>query len=635
MRSKIVLIILFLMYLTPGFSQDWSEITSNNEVYLYGEGVGSSIEEADQLALANLISKISLVVSSDFSIIEDEQSKNGELNAESYTHSKIQTYSNATLTNAMQYVIKNDIDEYHIGRYIKRTDVDRIFEERKTMLKEYVRLAGVAEKALKIDDALRNYYWSYAIVTTIPHAADFSYIDGSTGEEIHPLTWLPEKMNTIFDGLRTEVTGNDGTYVDLKFTYNNVPVTTLDFKYYDGRIWSQLSSVKDGVGTMEFVPNMVPNDVPINYEYAYRNQSHINMELKGILETIKGQTFRKARSNIATKLDNAEKIAKEKQQNIYGKLGIVSNDFAKVSNASAKTLQKSASDNAFAVAKWDIAAVKDEAPYRNTLLQVVDAIVTKDYTGLEEYFTEDGMEMFNKLIKYGKARVLSTDSCHLYQFRNNVVARSIKMSFSFARGVRKNFVDDIVFTFNKDKKIDCVAFGLDNSAKRDILNKEVWPLVARQTLMEFLENYKTAYALKRLDYLDAIFDEHALIISGHVTKRAVKVDNGDGPSSYQMEEFVKTQRFTKQEYLKHLKSVFASNEFINIRFANNDVRKARDREEYGIQIKQDYYSTNYGDQGYLYLQVDVTNPDEPILMVRVWQPKPDPEFGLYDMTTIR
>ncbi len=282
---------------------------------------------------------------------------------------------------------------------------------------------------------------------------------------------------------------------------------------------------------------------------------------------------------------------------------------------------------------WDIAAVENEATYRNILQQVIDAIEVKDYTDLEEYFTEDGMDMFNKLIKYGKARVLSTDSCQLYQFRNNVVARSIKMSFSFAKGVRRNFVDDIVFTFNEDKKIDCVAFGLDNTAKRDIMGKEVWTLVARQTLMEFLENYKTAYAIKRLDYFDAIFDEHALVINEPVTKRTVKIDNGDGSSSYQMQEFVKTQRLTKQEYLKQLKNVFASNnEFINISFANLDVKKAKDFEVYGIQIKQDYYSTNYGDQGYLYLQVDVTNPDEPILKVRAWQPKPDPEFGLYDLT---
>lgn len=32
--------------------------------------------------------------------------------------------------------------------------------------------------------------------------------------------------------------------------------------------------------------------------------------------------------------------------------------------------------------------------------------------------------------------------------------------------------------------------------------------------MNFLENYKTAFALKRLDYLQSVFDDNAVIISG-------------------------------------------------------------------------------------------------------------------------
>lgn len=61
------------------------------------------------------------------------------------------------------------------------------------------------------------------------------------------------------------------------------------------------------------------------------------------------------------------------------------------------------------------------------------------------------------------------------------------------------------------------------------------------------------------------------------------------------------------------------------------MRKAKDGEEYGIQIKQDYYSTNYGDEGYLYIQVDLNDRKEPIIKVRTWQPEPDPEVGLFGL----
>ena len=72
---------------------------------------------------------------------------------------------------------------------------------------------------------------------------------------------------------------------------------------------------------------------------------------------------------------------------------------------------------------------------------------------------------------------------------------------------------------------------------------------------------------------------------------------------------------------------------MNIRFANNDVVKAgKGGEIYGIQIKQDYYSTNYGDSGYLFLLVDINKPLEPTIKVRTWQPEPDPIDGLFDIS---
>ena len=86
------------------------------------------------------------------------------------------------------------------------------------------------------------------------------------------------------------------------------------------------------------------------------------------------------------------------------------------------------------------------------------------------------------------------------------------MTIDFKHGVRRNFVEDVVFTFNHDGLIDCIAFGLDRKARTDILGKGVWPIEARQKLMEFLENYKTAYALK----------SHLYAASHHIVIELVK-----------------------------------------------------------------------------------------------------------------
>ena len=160
----------------------------------------------------------------------------------------------------------------------------------------------------------------------------------------------------------------------------------------------------------------------------------------------------------------------------------------------------------------------------------------------------------------------------------------------------------------------------------------MWSEYARKILAEFLENYKTAYALKRLDYIRSIFDDNAVIITGKVVTRPTGV-MGEMGGEYLNNKYIQYTRQGKEQYLRNLERCFNSNEYINIRFANNDIIKAgAGGEVYGIQIKQDYYSTNYGDTGYLFLMVDLNNPKQPVIKVRSWQPERDPDFGLIDLS---
>ena len=173
-------------------------------------------------------------------------------------------------------------------------------------------------------------------------------------------------------------------------------------------------------------------------------------------------------------------------------------------------------------------------------------------------------------------------------------------------------------------------FGLGKEAYNDIMLKGVWNMDARLILANFLEEYKTAYALQDLDFIRNVFDDNAVIITGRVANRPKNVTER---SQYIDSKIIKYNRQTKNEYLRNLEHCFAGNEYINIRFANNDVIKAgKGGETYGIQIKQDYYSSTYGDTGYLFLMVDVNNPDKPIIKVRTWQPEKDPDFGVYGLS---
>lgn len=161
-------------------------------------------------------------------------------------------------------------------------------------------------------------------------------------------------------------------------------------------------------------------------------------------------------------------------------------------------------------------------------------------------------------------------------------------------------------------------------AEDDILNRNApgWKDETRELIMEFLENYKTAYSLKRLDYIRDIFADDAVIIVGNVVKRNL-VQNPEHGMSIEGQDIIKYNKYDKQTYLANLARSFKLNEFINIRFTNNDVQwleKYKDRELFGIQIGQEYTSSRYADKGYLFLLLDMTDHDAPLIKVRTWQP---------------
>jgi hypothetical protein len=176
-----------------------------------------------------------------------------------------------------------------------------------------------------------------------------------------------------------------------------------------------------------------------------------------------------------------------------------------------------------------------------------------------------------------------------------------------------------VFYLDSNAKVCEVAFALEKAAVSDVMNRGQWSEAARYTIIHFLETYKTAYALKRLDYIGSIFSNEALIVTGWVVAGTGQTEMSPAKPTH-----IKYVRQSKEQYLNSLKQCFASNEYVNIHFAENTVKKSTGKEIYGIQIKQDYFSSSYGDTVYLFLLLDLTEPKQPTVKVRAWQPDLDP-----------
>lgn len=604
MHKTIWMILMLLLPLTSlaQTAEERAEQMKANAEYICGEGWGDTYNSADQAALADLISKISLNISNSFEIKEEEFNTNSSFDSKTAITSVMNSYAQATLTNTFNLVISNT-PQTHVLRYIRKSEVNKIFDERKEKVFDYVRSAMRAEEKAKIDDALRNYYWAFAMVRSLqyPNSVKMT-IDGVQRLLV---TWIPQQIEEIMSNLSTKIASKDGNEINLFIKYKGEPVTSLDYTYFDGQTWSNLYSAKDGMGIVELRPGVEINSLQLKYEYEYADQCQIDKELESVMQLFKGTSFKNA-SVYINNLDKKSAVSSEAKK-----------EFEKsVKTESAANLET-------------LSKVENEKELAGIMTRVINAIKAKDYDSVSDCFSEDGLEMYKKLLNYGQARLLGNPQFSFYTMGKRVVCRSIPMAFSFKNNRRK-FVEDVTFTFDENKKIECVAFGLGSQAKTDIFNKGVgaWSDYAKMVIATFLENYKTAFALKRLDYLESVFDDNATIITGHIIKKAPKVAMEGESFINSNNKLIKYTRQTKSEYMRKLKMCFQSNQFINIRFADNDVVKmGAGGETYGIQIKQDYYSTNYGDHGYLFLMVDFNDPDNPSIKVRTWQPDRNPNIN--------
>ena len=612
-RIAILLTLNLLLCVISLQAQSWDEVVNDRQTWIFGEGRGISMEEAQQAAMADLTGKISTTVINSFDQIEDERTKNGEIDASTYIKSKVSTYSHATLSNT-EHFEKEDGDEWLALRFIRRSEVNKIFEGRKTKVMELVRSGEEAESQYKVGDALKYYYWAFTLLKTMQYPNEVKYSDKQKVE--HQLaTYLPQKMDAIFDDIHATVTNYENDIAELYFTFRNHPVVNMEYSYYNGSSYSNIYNVKDGRGDVELLSNFIPEYLQIKIEYAYRQDAKMYCpEVKDVQEVVKSHSLRKATLSVPMK---KKTLVFDNEQPTFGAMASTIDEVVTSSRQSA------------------LVELIDDAAYRSKADAFVRAMRANNPHSIDHLFTAEGLVMYNQLLKYGTPRIYGEPNYKVYQKGDEVVVRSIPMSFAFKQGARKSIIEDLVLSFDASGKIHWLSFALDKTAADDILTKGAWSDTVRQTILSFMEDYKTAYCLERTDYLNQVFSDDALIIVGHVLKTFERTNDKD-KISYRNNKLVKRTQYTKDQYIKHLQACFARNECINIHFADNDITKAgKGGETFGIQIKQDYYSTTYGDSGWLFLVVDFNNPAEPTILVRVWQEEPDPEFGLANLNKLQ
>lgn len=633
--------VLVSFFIAGGFflglsAQSIDEIKANRQDYIWGEGMGETLKAADQEALVDIIGQISVQVENKLEILKTEKGSNFEQTLKDV----VKTYSSATLKNTERIVLQNEPDA-KVFRYVKRSELNKIFESRKNKIIEFAHNGEHSLQKLQVADALRYFYWAQTLLRSHPEANDIRMTD-LEGNEVLLITWLSKQINDVFAGLsiRVDKTEDKETYLNylLEICYNDQPVRNLDYTYWGGQDWSSIVSAKDGIGIVELPKTMAGADIRVKVEYAFEGESNIDLELRDVMDKVPQVSYKSSylsfSSNETPRKVKASALASGATTSSAHNLSNLSaNGVSSLPSTSTNAVQSVGSGpmpDAFTSETASLGCItkmEDVGEMGKVMAKVKMAINQKNYTSVQALFTPEGFDVYQKLLQYGHAKIIRDNNLNYYKFGDLVICRSIPMSFRF-KSNNRTFIEDIVFYFDKENKICNLTFGLSSDAVKDIASNDAWSEQNRVLIMSFLENYKTAYSLKRYDYINSIFSDDALIITGYVTKRNASPEN-----PYLNNKIVSYNRQTKSEYMKKLRFTFDSNEFINIRFAENSVRRSgKGGEIYGIQIRQDYYSANYGDMGYLFLLVDLSDTLKPQIHIRTWQPEKNPDGSVYGLS---
>mgnify|MGYP007068177117 CR=1 FL=1 len=618
------------------FAQKITDI-KKDAAFLWGEGRAADTRTADSVATDALVKKIAGVVELPY--------------REAVKTALMETYRN-DVAGASDFAVSGGRKGTTVLRYIRRDAVGNVFENRRRRIAEMKDIAGTAETKLQMDVALRYLSWAAVLLQSVP---------GFKAEDVAELrsrrVRILEGMNVRFD--RQSVA--DKEIVELSFTYRGQPVRNIDYRFFNGREWSGVMSAKDGKGFIEVSPGSRIDDYRILYESDPSHLRHIYREVQAV-ERAFGAASGTGSGSGASASGGGSALAKSSGRSAKSpsggfdapdNRGLKHGGLERGDDAGCAGSEASgnyAPPDAVAVSRIDFSAVRSKvmdvmsrekfseaadstgavslAPvlftseYEAAVSRICDALKKREYESVRPLFTETGYDIFLRLVAYGNARVLSHDDLSFYALGDEVWCRGIPMAFSFSGNPRR-FVEDIVLTFNKDGLISNLTFSLGAAATSDICSHEGWTEEARLILVDFLENYKTAYSLRRLDYISSIFDDDALIITGRVL-RSAGLRNEYGSNRY-----VSFTRQNKATYIRNLSRVFASQEYINIQFSDSEVVKLGKGEQlFGIKIRQEYFSTTYSDVGYLFVLVDLSDWQRPVIHVRTWQESPDKDFGV-------
>ena len=582
----------------------------NDTTLFYGiSNVCNSSDEAAEAAKAELYENIAKNCNSSAIYIPG----NGDKQLENIVRTFKEPIDEKSTEKAV--VEKDDDEEYQYIIYIKRSDFRAMCDDRRDDIQRYISKGVKMEDEACFEDALKSYYWALMLTYAHPQGKKLRF-HGNSGTVDYE--WLVERINgndgilKSFKFIVPKENGieetDDGMLVKLKVQNTaGQDVVNLRCECHDGRKFMP-NTVRDGKLIVHLHDkNAKSFKIKVNYDFK-EDAKKMNIAVANAIELIKVPRF----SNNIYTVDLEKTIA--------------SKDI-KLNKQEEKKKDEAADE-------WDRVdnnRAVDESIYLNRMSLIENALRNGNIAEARECFSVDGYNMMDTLSRYGKMTVVGKPDYKFLKYKDEVLCRSITVQFDFRN--TPGFSQDVVFRFDTiNHVVTSLAFRLSDQAEYDIISKTKWPEESRLILVNFLEDYQTAYALKRHHYLESIYSDDALIIVGRMVKKTVIPDR---MTLKLTDEEAELTKYDKDTYMKNLSMCFKNNEYIRLRFTETDFTKANNTKDvYGVRVRQEYFSSSYGDVGYLFLLVDLRG-SMPLIHVRAWQPDKVDLDKLMNMSDVR
>lgn len=581
--------------------------------YRFGEARAASAEEAEDRALEKLLAGIRQNVVSENTLTESQSGSDYNIR-----HSSSVKSVSAMTLHGCETITYIDGNQWVAFKYITLENIEKSINRRRDLIREFIATGVDQERQLNISGALKYYSWAKTMLS--------AYNDDVTvdidGRQQNAASWLQLHIPVVLDNvsflldnskIEYDPTDYDCYTVTLDVAYNGRPASFIDASYFNGERTVGPVHAKSGHISLRFHDLSLLSAIDLKVIYDYPEEAELYDPDLRAAYTVGRQSAYDSRASFS--------IPVHADRNNIQSLGQT------IKPAEAKpSAAHPADDSALPLEADDIDTINrpDATGASQGLIsamqQVEKAIRNRDYASVRGLFSAEGYSLFSTMMNSGKVSVsrqperYTVESTALF-----TLGKGIPVSIKNGRHISN---ETIVFRFNSEGLIKSVAYALSQRAEDDIFREADWNIESRYSLLTFMEDYQTAFALRRLDLFRQIYSDEAFIITGQfinpAKSRMVEGNFLDlGPE-------ILYRTFDKDSYLQKLECDFRNKSFIQISFEDTWISKVDDgglldNEVIWIELKQHYTSSNYSDKGFLALQINL-RPSGSQINVRTWTP---------------